>query len=88
MSDEKLLNVREAAALLNISTGTLYHWITESRGVPTVRFSKRCLRFRRLDLERWISQKLVAPQDIGGTGNETSENSGWKKRKQLDLRRP
>ena len=59
-----LLNVNEAAALLGISPGSLYHWISERRGIPVVRLSARCIRFRRLDLEAWIERKVVRDGEI------------------------
>jgi excisionase family DNA binding protein len=55
--DDALLNVTEAAALLGIAPGSLYHWLSEGRGIPVVRLSARCLRFRRTDLEAWITEK-------------------------------
>ena len=62
--DEKLLlNVEEAAALIGVSTGTLYHWIGERR-VPIVRLSRRCVRFRRSDLEAWLSQRTEPAQEV------------------------
>jgi excisionase family DNA binding protein len=47
-----LWRINEAAAFLNISTGTLYHWVSEKR-VPCVRFSQRCLRFNADQLKAW-----------------------------------
>jgi len=47
---DRLLTVSELAKLLNISSGTLYHWLSEDR-LPVVRFSKRCVRFRERDVE-------------------------------------
>jgi excisionase family DNA binding protein len=58
MDESSLLDVRGAAALLGISAGTLYHWLSERR-VPVVRLGLRCVRFRRSDLEAWISEKSV-----------------------------
>ena len=54
MAEKLLLNVNEAAELLGVGVGTLYHWVSEGR-VPHVKLSARCLRFRRADLEKWIS---------------------------------
>lgn len=58
-NSSSLLNANAAAAMLNISTGTLYHWLSERRGIPVVRLSGRCVRFRRSDLEAWIEGKVV-----------------------------
>lgn len=57
MNDDRLLDVREAAALLGISPFSLYHWISEKRGIPVIRLSSRCVRFRKSDLEAWIATK-------------------------------
>jgi excisionase family DNA binding protein len=56
---DTLLDVTGAAAFLGISVGTLYHWVSERR-IPVIRFSKRCIRFRLCDVQKWISEKLVA----------------------------
>jgi excisionase family DNA binding protein len=56
---EPLLTIREVSQLTGLSVGTLYHWISEGR-IPVVRFSKRCVRFRKNDIEEWIAAKVVA----------------------------
>ena len=48
-----LLDVREAASLLHLSPGTVYHLVSQGR-VPCIRLSRRCLRFRRSDLDEWV----------------------------------
>jgi excisionase family DNA binding protein len=63
MDENSLLNVREAAALLGISAGTLYHWLSERR-VPVVRLGPRCVRFRKSDLDEWISEKSVGTNGV------------------------
>jgi len=42
---EKLLTVPQAAELLQLAPGTVYHLISR-RAVPCVKLSKRCVRFR------------------------------------------
>ncbi len=51
---DKLLTVTEAAELLQLAPGTLYHLISR-RAVPCVKLSKRCVRFRQSELEQWVS---------------------------------
>ena len=63
MDENSLLDVRGAAALLGISPGTLYHWLSEGR-VPCVRLGSRCVRFKRTDLEAWVSQKTVGTNEM------------------------
>lgn len=52
---EKLLNIRELADRLGISSGTAYHWLSQDR-LPCVRFSARCVRFRESDVEKMLDQ--------------------------------
>jgi excisionase family DNA binding protein len=51
--DDRLLRVDEAARLLGLSTGGLYHLVSQSR-VPVVKISSRCIRFSRRALAEWI----------------------------------
>jgi excisionase family DNA binding protein len=64
MSDERklLLTVREVASLTGFSEGTLRHFIS-ARRIPFVRISARCVRFRPGDIEGWISDMIVMPDD-------------------------
>jgi excisionase family DNA binding protein len=61
MAVKELLDIRDLSALTGFSPGTLYHWISEGK-IPFVRFSSRCVRFRRSDIDTWIEGKLVAPK--------------------------
>jgi excisionase family DNA binding protein len=52
-----LMRVGEAAAFLGIAEGTLYHWVSaKTRRIPCLHLGRRCLRFRREDLERWVAE--------------------------------
>ncbi len=60
MNDEKILfTVKEIAACMGFSEGTLRHWISQRR-IPVVRISARCVRLRRQDVEDWIATKVIA----------------------------
>jgi len=49
-----LLRMREAAQVLAVSERTL--WTLVARGeIPAVRYSRRCVRVRRADLEAWAA---------------------------------
>jgi excisionase family DNA binding protein len=50
---DRLLTIREVAALTGLEVGSLYHVVSQGR-IPVVRLSKRCLRFRYSDLMEWI----------------------------------
>jgi prophage regulatory protein len=58
METEGLMDIDQVSAFLNVSVGTLYHWLSEHRGPPCVRMSSRCLRWRRSDVEAWVSERV------------------------------
>jgi len=53
-NEKLLLDIAEVSSLTGLSVGTLYHWVGERR-IPFVRLSSRCIRFRRCDIEEWIT---------------------------------
>jgi excisionase family DNA binding protein len=60
MESENLLSIQDVAELTGLSVGTLYHWVSQRR-IPVVRFSARCIRFRRADIESWLEQMVIPP---------------------------
>ena len=50
-----LIDIRELSRLTGVQIGTLYHWAAAGR-LPCVRFSQRCLRFRRDSILAWIKK--------------------------------
>ena len=63
---DRLLTVREVAALLGINPGTVYHWLSQQR-LPCVRFSQRCVRFRESDVQALL-ETLRQPATKSRTG--------------------
>ena len=55
----ELLNTDSAADLLGLSKSTLEHWRMVRKGPPFVRVGPRCIRYRRADLDAWLSQQLI-----------------------------
>jgi excisionase family DNA binding protein len=56
-TNQRLLNVADAAAWLGIARGTLYQWLSANKkGLPAIRLSRRCVKFRVSDLERWLDE--------------------------------
>ena len=55
--ESRLLNVRDAARLLSVSTSTLYGWVWQRR----IAFVKvgRALRFEKRDLEKFIQSNRI-----------------------------
>ena len=52
-----ILTGKEVMELLSISKNTLYHLI-RSEQLPAFRLGKRCWRFRREDLERYLMYEV------------------------------
>lgn len=66
---ERLLDVREAAAVLGLKPSTLYQWAYE-RKIPVVKLFGRALRFRLSVIENLIAESelpaLSSPNNRGG----------------------
>jgi excisionase family DNA binding protein len=52
---DRLLDVKEAAALLGVKPSTLYRWAYERR-IPTVKLMGRALRFRLSTIQHLIEE--------------------------------
>lgn len=59
---EKLLTPDEVAEMLGIAKVTLYQMVFYRR-IPAVQISRRCLRFRKQDIEKWLRSKEVEQED-------------------------
>lgn len=58
-SQPLLLTEKTAAKLLGFSRRTLQGWRSDGGpGLPFVRISKGCVRYRRSDIEAWIEKQL------------------------------
>jgi excisionase family DNA binding protein len=54
-----LLSEKKAAELLGFSRRTLQGWRSDGGpGLPFVRISKGCVRYRRSDIEAWVEQRI------------------------------
>jgi excisionase family DNA binding protein len=59
MSDQgEYLSYEQAARMLNVRRATLYSWV-HLRRVPHIRLGRRCVRFSRAELRRWIEARTV-----------------------------
>ena len=55
--NDRLLTIKEVSELTQLAVGTLYRLSSEQR-IPTVHLSRRCIRFRLSDLQRWIENHM------------------------------
>jgi excisionase family DNA binding protein len=54
-----LLDDNGAARFLNVKPRTVQEW-RRKRGLPHIRITQKLVRFRRDDLEKWVSRHHVA----------------------------
>jgi|YelNatPaOPRAMG01_1025707.scaffolds.fasta_scaffold23311_2 excisionase family DNA binding protein len=59
-SRDPLLNVRDAAKFLNMSQTAVYAAL-ERHELPHLRLSRRRIRFRLKDLDRWLEARTIDP---------------------------
>jgi hypothetical protein len=57
----RLIDTEAASALLGCSPAALSKFRTERRGPPYIRVG-RLIRYRRLDLVRWVKLQRVSPE--------------------------
>lgn len=50
-----LIEVKEFARLIDVSTATLWRMRSAGKLPPEVKLSAGCVRWRRSDVERWVS---------------------------------
>jgi len=60
--DRRLIDVKEAAKLLNISVHTVYSWVSQRR-IPFVKLGRRT-EFDTKDLEDWIEKNKTSEQEF------------------------
>jgi excisionase family DNA binding protein len=78
MGDEALLKVHEVAELLGLSVGGVYQMVSAKR-IPVVKFSARCIRFEKRELEKWMAS-LTVPADSTVRGRSWKQVSRGKRR--------
>jgi len=54
-----LLTAEDVAAPTNLSVETLAQWRSQRRGIPFIKISRNCVRYRQCDLDDWLSERIV-----------------------------
>lgn len=49
----------DVAAILAVNLETVRLW-RKTKGIPYIRLSHRCIRFRRADIDEWMTRQRVA----------------------------
>jgi len=61
--DEEILDYQEASRHTKIKLSTLYALVSQRR-IPHLRLSPRMVRFRKSELDRYLSQNEIRVEDI------------------------
>jgi excisionase family DNA binding protein len=58
-----LLTAEQVAEYTGLSVETLAQWRSQRRGIPFVKLSRNCVRYRQVDLDRWLEERIVRVQN-------------------------
>ena len=61
----KLLTTLEVAEQTGLSPETLAQWRSQQRGIPYVKISRNCVRYRQTDLDSWLAERTVLTDQSG-----------------------
>jgi excisionase family DNA binding protein len=64
----KLLTATEVAEQTGLSVETLAQWRSQGRGIPYVKISRNCVRYRQSDLDGWLSKRIVRTDEDRSEG--------------------
>jgi len=83
--DDCFLTIHQAAELLQLAPGSLYHFVSQRR-IPFTKLSLRCLRFSRRALLDWAHSLSQEPnpksqQKASGKISSSASNAKCKEKK-------
>jgi len=55
----RLLRAEDVAEITGLSTETLAQWRSQRKGIPFVKLSRNCVRYRQADLDLWLEGRIV-----------------------------
>lgn len=69
MSEDSLMDIKQAVAYLQINEATAYSWAQKDK-LPGIKMG-RIWRFRREDIEAWLDQNMRGPKPTEQTNTGT-----------------
>jgi predicted DNA-binding transcriptional regulator AlpA len=67
-----LLRAEDVAAITGLSVETLAQWRSQRKGIPFVKLSRNCVRYRQADLDHWVNERIVRVEE--GPSNARRNN--------------
>jgi len=61
----RLLTPEDVAEVTGLSVETLAQWRSQKRGIPYVKISRNCVRYRQSDLDGWLAERIVRTDQDG-----------------------
>jgi excisionase family DNA binding protein len=55
----RLLTPEDVAEQTGLSVDTLAQWRSQKKGIPYVKISRNCVRYRQSDLDGWLAERIV-----------------------------
>lgn len=59
----RLLRAEDVAEITGLSIETLAQWRSQRKGIPFVKLSRNCVRYRQADLDRWLDGRIVRVEE-------------------------
>jgi phage terminase Nu1 subunit (DNA packaging protein) len=59
VSADRLLTPADVAELTGLSVETLAQWRSQKKGIPYVKISRNCVRYRLMHLQQWLLERTV-----------------------------
>jgi excisionase family DNA binding protein len=59
VAPSRLLSTEEVAEQTGLSVETLAQWRSQKKGMPYVKISRNCVRYRQSDLDGWLAERIV-----------------------------
>jgi predicted DNA-binding transcriptional regulator AlpA len=68
----RLLRAEDVAGITGLSVETLAQWRSQRKGIPFIKLSRNCVRYRQADLDRWLNERIVRVEE--GPSNARRDN--------------
>jgi predicted DNA-binding transcriptional regulator AlpA len=59
LGNQELLKAEDVAKVTGLSPETLAQWRSQKRGIPFIKISRNCVRYRQTDLDCWLAERTV-----------------------------
>jgi predicted DNA-binding transcriptional regulator AlpA len=64
LGNQELLKPEDVARVTGLSPETLAQWRSQKRGVPFIKISRNCVRYRQSDLDSWLVERTVLTSQV------------------------